>query len=278
MGRITALPLFAIAALFAAPAAAQNGTTDEFSPATNVAFNASLPGWSRQQDLLAQQGGLLEGMTFEVASGIGADTATIRVYRGWGPHVNPAAAEFEGQLTTAGTIQHARFVDMSAAGIILGAGEPYSVEFVADGTALTVWGNSASLFHTLHEFNGQSWASDTAHLGVTTWMLPPPPPGPTLSLNTLCGQTGDIAASNMTPNGLLLLAWSNQTAQVPMPGSRCPGLTVGLVQPRVLANGFADAQGRWTMPVQVPSAICGRVSLQLLDLTGCQVTNVVDVI
>ena len=274
--------LLLLTGLVAAPtAAAQTGSLDQDSPFANVSFNCALPGWSRMQNAIAGVDGQLEGIVFEVASSTGADTATIRIWPGWNPPMPGQTPLFDGQVVANGSIAHERFVDMTSANILLQAGDMYSIEFVADSQSMGCWGNALSSGGypwDFYEDNGSSgWqlVGGNTRLGFKSYMLPLPPPGPSLVLNANCPGIGSISVANATPNGTVGLAWSNMAGNYTMNGGPCPGVTIGLIQPRLLVTGTADGNGDWNFPVSIPSGACGNITIQVMDLGSCTPTNTV---
>ena len=277
------LLLLGLGALCAAPAAAQGGTLDQVSPSSNVAFNSALPGWSRQQDVLVGVAGQLEGISFDVASPIPGDSATIKVYLGWAAHSPTATPLFTGQVLAAGPNQTTVFVDMTAANIQLAVDDPLCVEFVADSQQMTTYGNSGWPsplypwdFHENDGVNGWVTGSSNTRLGLQTYMLTGPT-GPTLTLNAPCPGSGTVEVAGATPGATVGLAWSTTTGSFTLNGTSCAGTTIDLVAPRPLLIGPADANGDWVRNVSVPAAICGAVSIQALDFGSCTATNVVGV-
>lgn len=103
--------------------------------------------------------------------------------------------------------------------------------------------------------------------------------GPTLAVtNLVAGSQASLSVTGATPNGLVAYAYSLTGAgPTALPNSLCPALTLSLSNPiHRIGSISADASGAATLSQTVPpNAALLQINLQALDLTTCEVTNVV---
>lgn len=85
------------------------------------------------------------------------------------------------------------------------------------------------------------------------------------------GRNNNLGAQGLQPGHTALFLGSVTLGRTNVPG--CPGVTVPLAQPRVLAQGVADAVGDARGQVGVPAAMAGRsAALVAVDLAACRVS------
>lgn len=260
---------------------AQTGVLDQQSPFFNVTFGNSLSGWSRAQDIMAGTTGQLEGMEFSVQSTVPNNSATIRVYLGSFNGANPLL--FTGQVSTSAIAWETVFVDMTSANIQLTQGQMFSVECVADGMQfMDLQGNSgwpSPLYPWgYYENAGNGWTTSTSNtrIGFNTYMLTPPS-GPTLSVSGICGTApSSVDIAGATPGGTIALIRGTQLGSTVIPGAapNCQGIILDLQNAALVELGTADAAGAYSFSrsSRIPSAACGAVIVQALDVSTCTVT------
>ena len=99
--------------------------------------------------------------------------------------------------------------------------------------------------------------------------------GPQLSLSAPCPGPATLSGSGMSPNGQVIVGWS--TVQGPWsipPAFFCGGTSMDIVAPNILMTGTADANGDYSVAVNMPPVACGLVHVQGLDRVSCVPTNV----
>ena len=98
----------------------------------------------------------------------------------------------------------------------------------------------------------------------------------TLSVSGIC-PTMQFDIDGATSNGQVALLYArNQGSFVVPSGLPCAGLTLGLDSSIKLASMLTtDAAGHATLNANVPAGACGTIYLQALDLSACQVSDVV---
>ncbi len=98
-----------------------------------------------------------------------------------------------------------------------------------------------------------------------------------LLLEGTCPTDVRFTLSHATPNGKVALLYAFSEGAFVLPtGLPCSGTVLGL--DNTLALGFmltANANGGATLNISVPGPACGLISLQALDLSSCDTTNVV---
>lgn len=100
-----------------------------------------------------------------------------------------------------------------------------------------------------------------------------------LSLEFLgaCPGNGSFSVENATPNGNVAIIYGFGAGPTTLPNSfPCPGTVLNVGNPR-LEYRIVSANGAGVASLQafVPAAACGRVQVQALDLSRCDVSNVV---
>ncbi len=127
MKAILTLGLLALAAPLAS---AQSGNLDQSSPFGNAWFNGGTNVLIWQQQVKAGVPGLLEGVEIEIT---GAAGSTLDVLIRLGPGWNTGAVAFSTTVSSVGTGGWERvYVDTSAAGIVLNAGDRFVVEMTGN--------------------------------------------------------------------------------------------------------------------------------------------------
>lgn len=94
-----------------------------------------------------------------------------------------------------------------------------------------------------------------------------------LGLSGTCPGRITASVTHATPGGQIALVYSLRSGSTGVPG--CPGVSVDLNRPVIAGSFFADASGNGSFAGNVPTSACGRVLIQAVDRTGCQVSNVV---
>lgn len=268
---LTLLPL-----LCAAPLAAQSGTLDQSSPFSNASFNLGTNVLTWQAQVRAGTGGTLEGFTLSLRGSAGATVDLgIRLGDAWSAN----AMLWSGTATMAGTgTWELHFLDCSAAGIALNAGDTFVIEMTgnsgvnAQGEYVAPPGTPPYpeplyLNSSVHSNGG--W-----RIGFQTWMLSGPPP-PVLGIMALCPGNGGVALSNMTPNGVVAIAVSNVAGASVVPSGNCAGAAIGLINPVLKVVAVADANGNYGTTATLPPVACGVFHAQGFDVATCTGTNVV---
>jgi hypothetical protein len=170
--------IVAVGALCAA-AAAQTGTLDQQSPASNASFNGDAPSLTWQQEVQAGLGGQLEGFSITLTGNAGAQLSTsIRVGPGW----NTGPVAFSTMITKTLSGTEVVFVDCTSAGIIVSPGSAFVLEFVGNSTGTWITGSyvpppGAPLYAPLLFLGGPGCFADCGwRLGFDTYVLTVAPP------------------------------------------------------------------------------------------------------
>lgn len=88
------------------------------------------------------------------------------------------------------------------------------------------------------------------------------------------GTTNTLSASNLKPNGDVTIIWGFNE-QTGIANEICPGLQVGILNPRILTTISADESGNASLTVNVPEDFDGiSVVVQSVDLSSCTASNV----
>ncbi|KAA3613411.1 MAG: hypothetical protein DWQ01_02485 [Planctomycetota bacterium] len=103
--------------------------------------------------------------------------------------------------------------------------------------------------------------------------------GPTLTSTGTCGGAMTFIVENATPSGNVAFVYAFGTGSLVVPnGFPCAGTQLGLDNSATLAATLpADAAGTASLGANVPAGACGNVFMQCLDLSTCEVTNVLTV-
>ena len=267
-----------ISALAMAPAtAAQTGTLDQSSPMATSIFNVDSAGLVWQQQIRAGTDGLLEGLRVEVRSSVPASvTVHVRTGAAW----STAPAAWSGTLQATGlgsSTWESVFLDCSAAGIILAAGDDYVLELVGAIPGMLLRGNYCALpgipQYPYPTYLNQNPYSSCYRVGFDSYMLPATPG---LAVSGACPGLAQLTMERMTPLGPVVLASSTALGASVVPVGSCAGAPIGLLNPTVRWTGTADANGLVTLPLaNLPAFACGAVHVQGFDLVACLASNLV---
>lgn len=182
------------------------------------------------------------------------------------------AIEYDAEVDQVDVVLHAYFADVvdayayDAAGNIL---QTHSAVAVPSATSVPVSFTHAGIRKV--EFVGQQ-AGDSPFIGEHTYCTA----GPTLSLTAACPGVGNLNGSGMSAGGMALVGWSFVQGSWVLPaGIACAGTTLGLVTPNLLMVAQADANGDFSIPVNVPGGACGNVALQAVDRLSCVASNLI---
>ena len=269
------LSAFLVPALLLAPAAAaQTGTLDQSSPMATSLFNVDSANLVWQQQIRAGTDGVLEGVRVEVRSSVAASVAVrIRI----GPTWASSAAAWSGTLQASGLgmTWESVFLDCSAAGIALAAGDDYVLELVGAIPGMLVRGNYCATAgipqYPYPTYLNQSPYSSCYRIGFDTYMLPLVP---ALTVSGGCPGPAQITLKRMTPFGPVVLGSSTSIGAGSVPVGPCAGALIDLLNPTARWNGTADANGEAILPVtSLPAAACGAVHVQGFDVASCRPTN-----
>ena len=140
-----------------------------------------------------------------------------------------------------------------------------SLSGVQDGYALSDDGTQILFEATLADgTNGAFLATVTTGGGLT---LSDPDPG-------VAAQDNDLTVTGATPGGVVGFIAGLADGNFPIP--LCPGESFGVAAPIILGTAQADANGEATFTQFIPDAAGGQtVRFQALDLTACEVSNLV---
>jgi len=103
--------------------------------------------------------------------------------------------------------------------------------------------------------------------------------GLTLNVIGACPGPVKIDVTGATPGGsVVVVASLNGPGAFTIPaGNPCAGTVMGLAGPIFRYRKFnADAAGNLTFTVNIPQQLCGRLWLQVIDLSTCGLSNVVN--
>lgn len=244
-----------IAPLLAASAAAQTGSIDQYSLRGNndaaVFLGGTVPG-PIQQQIRAGVSGQLEG--FDVYLGGSVD---LNIRLGTVPNTSPPV----WQTTISASGSESTFLDTTAAGIQLAAGDTFTIEFV-----LT---NGSGLLGSLHTppcypeplFNPGGGFPDF-RLMFRTWMLLPAassayctsgPNSTGSSAHIWTSGSASVAADDLAihagpmPNTQAIFYYGMQTVQIPFGnGFRCIGTSLGRMTTQVPQCGSIARDIDWS--------------------------------
>ncbi|MBL1216098.1 MAG: hypothetical protein D8M59_01235 [Planctomycetes bacterium] len=87
-----------------------------------------------------------------------------------------------------------------------------------------------------------------------------------------CPGTMEACAHRANPGDRIVIAYGfAEGSSGPVPG--CSGLYVGIQRAKEAARGNADANGDFCARGRVPAGACGRVVVQAVNLSTCEVSN-----
>ncbi len=98
------------------------------------------------------------------------------------------------------------------------------------------------------------------------------------TLDGSCPGAVRLNITGATPSGKVAIVVGTNGGEFTNPNPPCPGITIDLTPP--FLTGFpkivkADANGNLSLPGQLPANLCGKVLIQVVDLTTCGVSNIV---
>lgn len=134
-------------------------------------------------------------------------------------------------------------------------------------------GGQAAVEMRFHYFgyDAHSWAIDNVVVDQGT------PVGPALAILGSCPGALQAAASNMTPGGPVIFAYSTAAGSYTVPGGPCAGLTVPMASPTKVATVMADGSGNASLNGSVGAAACGVVTVVAVDGASCTASNLVGI-
>lgn len=136
----------------------------------------------------------------------------------------------------------------------------------------SVGGQSAvQLRFRYYGFDAHSWAVDNVVVDQGT------PVGPALAISGTCPGAMQANASNMTPGGPVVFAYSAQAGSFTVGGGACAGLTVPIAAPTKLATVAADGSGNASLSGNVGAAACGNIAVVAVDGASCTASNLVNI-
>jgi hypothetical protein len=279
---VKCIPLLFPSLLLTAVASAQSGALDQVSPfgsevpganSAGYNFDASVLTW--QATVVAGIAGDLEGVEFETTGDIGA-TCDVDIFLGGPWHTGTPA--FHGTMTKTTASTEVIFVDMSAAGITLDAGDTYTIQIDCTDGGMGGTGSYESPNNTF--FGPDVWLNASVfgpewRIGFHTWMLA----GGALELTVLgnLGSVIDFTVTGATANGLVAYLYAFGTGSHsgvnPITGNT---LVTGLSSVNFTLGPVLQANGSGTSlyTTVVPPAAAGLVCVQAVDLTSDGLTNV----
>ncbi|MEO6710111.1 MAG: hypothetical protein ABI054_00925, partial [Planctomycetota bacterium] len=135
--RIASL-LFAVGALVTS-SAAQTGSVDQVSPATNAGFNGDAPSLIWQVEVKAGLTGTLEGFSLTLSGNPGSQLNTsLRMGPGW----NTSPVVFSSLITKlTASANEVLFVDTTSAGISVAPGTLFVIELNGNATGMGMGGS-----------------------------------------------------------------------------------------------------------------------------------------
>lgn len=251
-------------------ASAQAGVIDQSVPFSG-AYSAY--GGPFQQQVRAEAGGVLEGVTLWAFSPAGIP-GIFQLDLLAGPAWNTGTPLWSGSFHTVGlgfALWEEIFVDCAAAGISLEPGDDLVLQITGPNSSTARFGCGAGYPHPFLSGPGNpGWGA----LAFETYMLPASP-GLSLGVTGTCPLVGSVQVGGATPGGLVALATSPMTGALLVPRGVCAGTVISLKTPTLRAVLQADAAGALTIAVgTVPSAACGVLRLQAIDLTTCVLSDV----
>ena len=100
------------------------------------------------------------------------------------------------------------------------------------------------------------------------------PNGPVLDVIGQCPGDMTFAVTNATPGSDVALLYALETGSFVIPGGPCAGTQLGLGSSvKIGAMAVADADGKASWTLEVPSAACRRLSIQAVDAGTCRTSN-----
>lgn len=96
--------------------------------------------------------------------------------------------------------------------------------------------------------------------------------GLTLTVEGACPGDAMITVAGGTPNGRLVMMFSDAAGNEQLPGGPCAGMETGLEMINILTFFDLDGSGGATLTPTLPSGACGLL-LQALDVTTCDLSN-----
>ena len=258
----------ALALALATPAVAQSGTLDQTSPCDNSSYNAALPNWVWQQEVVAGMDGILQGFDLCLQTSVIGDTCTVNLRLGPGWNTNPPA--WTGQVGTPSVnVWQTVFTDVSSAGIALSAGDPFVIEIVADGQGMGFQGNSyiGSPGYPNRLYVNSMPNGGNGRMGFSTYI----DPGPQISSGGACPGTITVDVTGATPNSSVVLVYG-LAGSFTVPVGPCAGTTLDIANPVIAAVLTTDASGNASASQSVPPFGCG-LTVQAVDASSCTPTN-----
>ena len=254
-----------VALALGTPAFAQR-TVDQVSDYHNSSYNAAIPGLVWEQEVQVGISGPLAGFELSLNSYLPNDSATVELVAGplsslgavlWSGQVGPRGINFDDHVP----------VDVLAAGIVLQAGDWFTIRIHGDSQGMGFQGNAYwpnDPYPGAFYLNGTQVGS-TDNMGFRTFVWT----GPSLEVSGSCPGPASINAANGTPNGVMAILHGTPGNFVQnSPNRPCVGLKLTLAQPSLIGFLQLNPSGAGTLNLTLPPMACGRV-LQLVDMGSC---------
>ena len=178
----------------------------------------------------------------------------------------PAGTTFVSASSTQGTCtQTGDMVTCTIGDLVNGSNAVVTI--VVTPTTTGIITNTASA--TATEFDGDTTnntaaEATTVNLGL---ILTGPTPG-------LAGTVNTLETNQATPGATVAFFLGFQSGSTPVPG--CPGVTLGMQNPRNIGRDVADGSGYASLDFFVPNAASGQTAFfQSVERSDCRVSNLV---
>ncbi|GEM_PF-5855475 len=258
-----------------AVALGQTGTLEQVSPMTNAGFNLGASSLQWQQQVKVGVAGQLEGFQLMIQGNAGAQfNARVRVGDGW----NTGAILFDQLITKPNNGNELMFIDVTSANINLNVGETFVIETQGNDTGAGLVGSyvpppGAPLYDQNLYLNGPGCFADCGwRHGFNTYMLEGGG-GLTIDLSGNCPGQITIRVSGATPGGRLAVIYGRCGGHTTIPGGPCAGTQLDVGGAALLRYVTADGNGNASTSGSAPQAACGRICVQVLDISTCAVSN-----
>ena len=137
---------------------------------------------------------------------------------------------------------------------------------------LAPYAGASNLQLAYHYFGtgAHSWVVDNVVVdnGVQT---------PILSISGTCPGQATLTGKNMTPGGMVYIAFAYGPGTYTIPAGPCVGVVVPLANPVHRTSRRADQGGLITVNGFLPPSACGQVLLIGFDVVSCTMTNIIPV-
>lgn len=205
------------------------------------------------------------------------DATLLNLWVNLTPAQKVFSATNTGNLVWAGANVTAQAGTLTAGVHPLGFVQMYAPNPLQQGSSVSHWDTAV----TPNELMEPSFTNLTTDVGLAfelfqdiSWNMTPlgyslftPVPG-------AAGSTSLFSSTGGAPGGATFLLYGFAGGARPIPG--CPGVSSSINAPAVLGSGAADANGDFNFSFAVPPGAAGlTVLFEMVDLTACQVSNLV---